>query len=192
MTTTATLSDCLVDLGHAFGNARWCLIGGQAAILYGSTRMTQDVDVSLLLAPALWPAMLDQLQRAGFVSRIDAPLNFAERTRVLLMRHERSQIPIDIVLAGPGLEEVFLERARTISGVGVALRVIAPEDLIASKLLAGRDRDLADIAAVIRRCRELDISRVEETLALLEDALNRSDLLSMFQRMRAAPADDRY
>lgn len=35
---------------------------------------------------------------------------FVERTRVLPMVHRGTAIPVDMVLAGPGLEELFLSR----------------------------------------------------------------------------------
>lgn len=93
------------------------------------------------------------------------------------------QIPVDIVLAGPVLEELFLDRGQRINALELALPVIAPEDLIASKLLAGRPRDIEDVTSIIRRCESLNRMQVQETLPLLEQALDRSDLLSLFHRL---------
>jgi Nucleotidyl transferase AbiEii toxin, Type IV TA system len=179
-----SLNDCLNDLERAFSRARWCLIGAQAAIIYGSTRMTQDIDVSLSIEPSQWPELLDQLLHNGFEARIKNALEFAGRTRVLLVRHNASKIPVDIILAGPGLEEMFLDRAKLLTVFDKYIKVISPEDLIASKLLAGRPNDLFDVSAIIRRNLNLDTNMIEQTLSLLEQALDRSDLIPLFRRAK--------
>jgi len=60
------------------------------------------------------------------------------RTRVLPFRHVKSGLPLDVVLAGPGLEEDFQARAVPIDIEGVLVPVITAEDLIITKVLAGR------------------------------------------------------
>ena len=48
----------------------------------------------------------------------------------------RSELPLDLVLAGPGLEQEFLEdRAVLVDVAGTAVPFISPEDLIATKTL---------------------------------------------------------
>jgi hypothetical protein len=46
--------------------------------------------------------------------------------------------PLDVVLAGPGLEELFLARAESREIGGVLVPVATGEDLVAMKVLAGR------------------------------------------------------
>ena len=89
---------------------------------------------------------------------------------------------MDVVLAGPGLEEEFLDRAIDIQIEGTAVPVISPEDLIVTKVLAGRPKDIEDVRGVLReRAESLDISRIRGTLRLLEEALAQSDLLVVFE-----------
>ena len=54
----------------------------------------------------------------------------------------RPVIPVDVVLAGPGPEELFLARARQETVEEVAVKVASPEDVVAMKVLAGRPKDL--------------------------------------------------
>ena len=174
----------LIDLSRALKTRDWSLIGAQVATFYGSTRTTQDIDLSVYLEHELWPELLQDLREAGFVERITEPLEFAERTRVLLLRHKSSEIDIDLVLAGPGLETLFLERKITASLFGIELPVLCVEDLIASKLFAGRPRDLDDLRAVLKRTRFRE-GVVIETLRALESALDRSDLVSGLYALQA-------
>ena len=170
------LEQCFRDLAAACAGVEWCLIGAQAAIVYGSRRSTQDIDVSAMVDETLWPDFLETLLRHGFAARRQNALAFAQTTRVLLLRHVESNVPIDLVLAGPGVEAVFLDRARKIEILGTTLTVLAPEDLIASKLLAGRAHDIEDVRAVIAHQPDLNIDQLHELLTIFESALDRSDL----------------
>jgi hypothetical protein len=65
--------------------------------------------------------------------------------------------------------------------------VVSAEDLIAMKILAGRPRDLDDVAAILHaRGRGLHLPRVRGTLDLPERALDRRDLVSELERLLAA------
>src|SRR5207248_6808018 len=87
------------------------------------------------------------LRSRGFELR-PAPADFIERTRVIPLVH-RNGIQTDLVLGGPGLEDLFLERAvqRTVEGVRVP--VATAEDLIAMKVLGGRAKDLDDVRSLL-------------------------------------------
>jgi len=91
-------------------------------------------------------------------------------------------MPLDVVLAGSGLEEEFLDRARAVDLGGTKVPLIDPEDLIIAKVLAGRPKDLEDAHGLWRlRGRDLDPARIRRTLRLLEEALSQSDLLPAFE-----------
>ena len=83
---------------------------------------------------------------------------FVESTRVLPFLHRASRMPLDVVLAGPGLEEQFLAGAREQLVGDVPVPVVCAEDLVAMKVLAGRARDLDDVAVIARvRRDDLDL-----------------------------------
>ncbi len=175
----AALSPALDRLG-----VRWYLFGAQAAILYGSSRLTADADVTVDLGERSTRELVHDLERAGFALRVADAEGFVERTRVLPLVHVASELPLDVVLAGPGPEEVFLRRARMIRIGEIEVPVACPEDLIAMKILAGRPHDLQDVAAVIRGEGErLDAGLVRATLQQLEQALGQSDLLPAFEEL---------
>ncbi|GAC1578518.1 MAG: hypothetical protein NVS3B20_09600 [Polyangiales bacterium] len=179
----------LRDLARSFEalGVRWFLIGGQAAILYGSTRVTEDIDVTVELGAHTARELVSQVSRRGFSLRVSDSARFVERTRVLPIVHLASSVPVDIVFAGPGLEESFLERARSQRREGLRIPVASPEDIIVMKILAGRPRDVDDIRAVLRAMKgKLDLPGLRKTLAMLEEALGQSDLLPLFAQLRNA------
>lgn len=166
---------------------RWYLFGAQAAILYGAARLTADVDITLDAGSHPVADVLGALEARGFSPRVDDALAFVTETRVLPMVHGRTCIPVDLVLAGPGPEERFLERARVLLVDGVPVPVAAPDDLVVMKVLAGRPRDLEDVIAILAaQGPRIDLERATATLRLLEEALDRRDLVPRLGDAHAA------
>lgn len=165
--------------------ARWYLFGAQAAILMGAARLTADVDVTVMLGELDVTTLISGLESEGLRLRISGDTkDFIARTRVLPMVDSVTGLPVDVVLGGPGLEEAFADRARTMLVAGTRVPVISPEDLVVTKVLAGRPKDLDDVAAVLATHRaDLDITALRSTLRLLEEALGQSDLLPVFERL---------
>ena len=162
--------------------ATWYLFGAQAAIVWGRPRLTADIDVTVRLELEDPERLVRTLQARGFSLRVGHADDFIRRARVFPFLHVASGMPLDIVLAGPGLEDLFLSRARPITMAGVVVPVISPEDLIATKILAGRPKDIEDVRGILReRLPDLDLALIRSTLAALEDALAQSDLRPAFE-----------
>jgi hypothetical protein len=158
----------------------WYLFGAQAAIIWGSPRLSADIDITAAIEPNSVDAFVETMRTRGF-DLIFADSDFVARTRVLPFVHRRTGMPIDIVLAGPGLEEDFLQRAIPVDVGGTPISVISPEDLVITKVLAGRPKDIEDIRNVAHQRRaSLDAERIRSVLQLLERALGQSDLLPVF------------
>lgn len=173
----AALAPVLQQLGVG-----WYLFGAQAAILYGAERLTADVDVTVQLEGRSTKELIHALTGAGFRMRVEGD-DFVERTRVIPVVHTPTGIALDLVLAGPGIEELFLQRAELRDYRGVQVPVACAEDIIVMKILAGRPKDFEDVVAVLRaRAGDLNIDLVRSTLSLLEQALDQSDLMPEFER----------
>jgi hypothetical protein len=167
---------------------RWYLFGAQAAIIWGSPRLSADADVTAELQLEQVEPFLEAMRRHGF-DPVISDADFVERTRVLPFVHLRTRMPVDVVLAGPGLEQEFLQRAISVDVDGTSIPVISPEDLIVTKVLAGRAKDIEDVRSVTHERRaSLDLDRIRTILGLLEEVLGRGDLLPEFEKSwRAEP-----
>jgi hypothetical protein len=179
------VAELLADLGAAFAasNVEWFLFGAQAAIAYGVARLTADVDVTARVPAGLpndvWVAAVEQ---RGFRSRFDDP-RIIEEGRVLPFVHRATALPVDIVLAGPGLEDEFFARAGVHDLDGVAIPIVDVSDLIVMKVLADRPNDIEDVVTLLRvQEASLDLARVRRTLRMLESALGQSDLIPALDR----------
>jgi hypothetical protein len=160
----------------------WYLFGAHAVSVWGLPRLTADVDVTARLRSNDPASFAVAMQKAGFDLRVDNVEEFVRRTRVVPFVHRATQIPVDVVLAGSGIEDGFLERARPVDVGGVTVPVISPEDLLITKTLAGRPKDVEDVRGILReRLVELDIPRVRRILRQLDESLSRSDLERLFE-----------
>ena len=127
----------------------WFVFGAQAVVVWGRPRLTADVDITVRLKHGDPADFWREMEKAGFRLRVSDPEPFIARARVLPFLHTATQLPLDIVLAGPGIEDQFIERAIRIEIEGLSVPVASPEDLIVMKVLAARPKDVEDIRAIL-------------------------------------------
>ncbi len=154
--SVAALGRLLDDLG-----IRWVLIGALAANRYRiTTRLTGDVDLLLASTGPGLEHLERELAAQGWSVRRAAPGG-----EILRLRHAELGAA-DLIVAATDYEGVAIDRAReeTIGG-GRAVRVLAPEDVIVLKLIAGRAQDVADIEAILAAKPTLDERHIERWAA---------------------------
>lgn len=185
MFTPAPVAEILDQVAAAFGRleVRWYLFGAQAVVVWGRPRTSLDIDVTAESSLERFPAIVREFENLGFELRVRTGVSeFVARTRVLPFVHLSSGTPVDVVLAGPGLEEGFLDRAKPVSFGQRSFPVIAPEDLVVTKILARRPKDLEDVVGILsERARSLDLEAIRLALRMLEEALGQGDLLPAFE-----------
>lgn len=140
--------------------------------------------MTLRLAAESTDAFIEGMRAAGFELRAADP-ELVRRTRVLPFVHIPTAMPVDVVLAGSGLEDEFLQRARPIEIEGVDIPTIDPGDLVIAKILAGPPKDVEDARGLWKiHSAQLDAARIRGNLQLLEDALAQRDLLPAFDQIQ--------
>ena len=159
------------------------VIGGVAASILGRPRLTEDIDLLVLLERREWSAFLTSGREFGFVPRIDDALDFAATSRVLLVLHEPSETPVDIVLGALPLEGEIVRGARPVEIAGVSVPLPTPEAVVVMKAIAHRARDIADIEGILEVHDRLDLDWIRTRLAEFDQALGGTDLLDEFNRI---------
>lgn len=160
-------------------------VGGLAVSLLGRPRATQDIDVVVWLGERPWQSFILAAEAHGFEGRIGDVLEFAARSRVILLRHAASGISIDVSCGALPFELEMLERARTLEVGGVRVKVPTPEDLIVMKAVAQRVKDLDDVEALLRTHRDLDVDRIRYWAGEFAAALETPGILDNLERMLA-------
>jgi len=160
----------------------YAVIGGLALQRWGEPRMTWDVDITVLVPVERLETFVDAVL-SRFNPRIPDTREFALRHRVLLVQTGEG-MPIDISLGIPGYEEEALERAVWVDFPEVGkLRLIAPEDLIIHKCVAGRPRDVEDVEGIlIRQHLRLDLGLMRNWLSEFRPVVDTHDPVELFER----------
>ena len=156
------------------------IIGGVAASILGRPRLTEDIDVLVLLEREEWSPFLGAGQELGFAPRIDDALDFAQTSRVLLVIHQPSGIPIDIVFGSLSLEDEIVRGARKVEIAGITVPLPAPESIVVMKAIARRARDIGDIEGILEVHDRLDLDWIRTRLSEFDRALGHTDLLDEF------------
>lgn len=100
-------------------------VGGMAVSLLGQPRATQDIDVVVWLGEHPWDSFVSVAESRGFVRRIPDVLEFAARTRVILLRHG-SGVGVGVSCGALPFELEMIERARAVEVGGVRVKVPTP------------------------------------------------------------------
>ena len=158
-----------------FGN-QGVIIGGVAASMLGTPRLTADVDAVLLLSVGRLPKLLEVAAELGLVPRIANAELFARRNRVVLLRHAESGISVDVSLGMLPFEEEVVARSIVHRIGDIELRLPTPEDLIVLKAVAHRPKDLLDIAEIFKSHPDLDRARIEGWVREFAAALEMPEL----------------
>lgn len=180
---SSSTNEVLHDLGRTLEalGVDWYLFGAQAVLLRGGRRLTADVDVTVLAGSVTTETLVGTLAKGGFELRFEDRDHFVTMTRVVPLVHRATQMPVDIVLGGPGLEEHFLSRCERLTIGGQVVPVPLAEDLILMKLLAGRPHDLEDAAALVRAGAKL--AEVEPMVDAIAEGLGEDDIRRAFEAL---------
>lgn len=151
--------DVFRALHHA--DVRYVIVGGTAVVLQGHARLTVDLDLVVDLSEEQAVAAIRALTGLGLQSRLPVdPQSFADaatrRTwveqrnlRVFSLFDPKSpRREVDVFATEPVPFDELHADATTFVIAGVPVRVASRRHLIEMKRLAGRPRDLDDIAVL--------------------------------------------
>ncbi len=183
----ATLRDLVRWLAAA--GARGAIIGGVGASLLGRPRVTRDIDAVVLVPEREWENFVRLGARFGFAPRRPDALEFARATRMLLMRHQDTEIDLDLSFGLLPFEEETVARAVLLAIGGVRAPVATAEDLIVMKAVAGRARDIADIEGLIAVAGEIDLERVRRWVKEFAAAMEMPEIALRLESILAASGE---
>ncbi len=183
----ASLQAALADLAKWLEASRIpaTIIGGVAASALGRPRLTQDIDALAIVPEADWGNVVDSARRHGFASRIDGALAFAQRSRVLLLRHVDSGIDVDVTFGGLSFERAVVEKSSIHDLGGIKVRLPRVEDLLVMKAVAHRPKDIEDIRGLLAAHPHADISAARRWVKEFATAMSMSDILEEFDKLLA-------
>jgi hypothetical protein len=122
---------------------KYLVIGGIAAVLYGVPRATFYLDILIEATSQNVRKLLDALLEAGLYTASITSVAEVLASEVTVFK---DLVRIDVQTSTPGLEFKKAWRNRkTMQYRMIDFYVVAKSDLIASKMAAGRKKDLEDV-----------------------------------------------
>lgn len=160
------------------------IIGGIAVIARGVPRQTVDIDATMWAEGLDVDAILPTLAAEGLVPRIVDAIAFARERHVLLLRHEPTGTPLELILAYLPFERAALARADLVDFGGVSVPAATAEDLIIYKAVAWRDRDRSDVERLLAlHGPSIDLTRVRGLVREFATALDEPERVDQFEAL---------
>jgi hypothetical protein len=159
------------------------IIGGIAVSLLTEPRATHDIDVTIWSEALSIEDLLASAASAGLISRIENPLEFATQARILLLKHVDSDVSIDLSLGALPFEKRMIDHSETITVGTLRLNVASPEDLIISKAIPMRPRDMADIDQLFSFYPNVNLKRIRELVGEFQLLLDRPEYTQKLEEL---------
>lgn len=162
----------------------YMIIGGQAVLLYGRARMTQDIDITLGVDIDCYKDIEKLCKNLQLKILPDKPLKFVKDTKVLPAQDGKTKFRVDFIFSNTTYEKEAIRRARRVKIKGHPVRFAAIEDLIIHKLFAGRAIDLEDVKGILTKQMDvIDLKYIRKWLREFSKLTETQDLLSNFERL---------
>lgn len=151
------------------------VMGGLALSAWKYPRATRDVDLLVGIGARRLEELLGALGAAGFRAKHTPAVRQLGAMRIVQLEFEPEgafvSIPVDLLLVDSEYHREALRRRVPMRLAGIAgdIFVLACEDLVLHKLIAGRIIDRADAAAVLRANRDtVDVGYLTQWVAKLK------------------------
>jgi len=181
----ASLESALADLMGWLDAAHIpsMIIGGVAASVLGRPRLTRDVDALAVLPEADWAEAIRLAPQFNILSRIDNALQFAKRSRVLLMRHTTSGIDVDLTFGELPFERAAVANCENHDVGGIRVRLPRVEDLLVMKAIARRPKDVEDLQGLLAAHPDADVASARRWVREFATAMSTPDMLQEFEAL---------
>jgi len=176
------LEAALADLAGFLSEFRvpYMVIGGFANLRWGRPRLTQDLDLTVLVPEGELSQFLARLGKRYHLLAPD-PLGLARETRVVPLATSAG-VRADLILAGLDYEQAAVRRAVSVPVAGLTVCLCTAEDLIVHKLASQRLRDQEDAEGVIvRQGPALDRAYLEPLVQQVAAELDRPAIVEFYR-----------
>ena len=147
-------------------NVEWALVGGIAMYLYGSPRLTKDVDI---------------IAEKVLSIEANAPLTFGGNNYTVEIG--KYKVAVDWIVRNDGYAKYYKQALEEAVKMPDGFRLISPEWLVILKMFAGRQKDYDDAVFLLKEKDLVNRPKIKESIVKVagEDAWLAS--MSNFRRL---------
>lgn len=128
-------------------NVEWALVGGIAMYLYGSPRLTKDVDIIA----------------SNYVSlKANAPLNFGGNNYIV--EFGKYKVAVDWIVRNDGYAKYYKAALQDSVNIPQGFKLISPEWLVILKLFVGRQKDYDDAVFLLKEKGLVNRTKIKENI----------------------------
>jgi len=174
--------DLLRKIGQKLSDSGlpYMVIGGQAVLLYGTPRLTKDIDITLGVNIDELKTALKVIEDLGLKLIPDDPEDFVKKTFVLPAKDMITGIRVDLIFSFTPYEKQAIERAKPVYFDDTAVMFSSVEDLVIHKIFAGRPRDIEDATVVMLKNLDFDCDYIEKWLKKFDNSMDSNEFSSRF------------
>lgn len=162
----------------------YMIIGGQAVLLYGTPRLTRDIDITLGVDSDEFLKIENICKKLALKILPKNPENFAKDTKVLPAEEVKLKIRVDFIFSFTPYEKQAMKRIRKVLMDGYAVKFASCEDVIIHKMFAGRAIDEEDVKSILIKNRNsIDVKYVRRWLRDFIRLPSQGSILRNFNRL---------
>jgi len=157
----------------------YMIIGGQAVLLYGTPRLTRDIDITLGIDTDKFRSIEKICKKLELKILPEDPEGFAAETKVLPAEEVELRIRVDFIFSFTQYEAQAIGRTKEVRIRGYPVKFASCEDVIIHKMIAARAVDAEDVKSILIKNKDsidleyitgwlLEFSKISEHEGILE------------------------
>ena len=162
----------------------YMIIGGQAVLLYGTPRLTRDIDITLGVDTDKFSLIETICRKLGLKILPESPEDFARETKVLPAEEPNLRIRVDFIFSFTEYEAQAMKRTKKVLMNDYPVKFASCEDVIIHKMIAGRAIDEEDIKNILIKNKDsIDLKYIRKWLSEFSTISEHKGILEKFDSL---------
>ena len=144
----------------------YMIIGGQAVLLYGTPRLTRDIDITLGIDTDKFLLIERICRKLELKILPEDPEDFARETKVLPAEEPKLRIRVDFIFSFTEYEAQAIKKTKEVMMNDYPVKFASCEDVIIHKIIAARAVDVEDVMNILIKNKDrIDLEYIKKWLS---------------------------
>lgn len=162
----------------------YMIIGGQAVLLYGTPRLTRDIDITLGVDTDKFFSIKNLCKNLRLKLLPEDSEGFAKDTKVLPAEETESRIRVDFIFSFTLYEQQAIKRAKEVIMDDYPVKFASCEDVIIHKMIAARAVDEEDVKNILIKNKvSIDLEYIRRWLSEFGKLSEHKQILERFNNL---------